>query len=105
MVLLVYPLVEVLVMQRRVRVVKEGLLHNLEKGKLPKDSEKRRPLSYASEILFSVHEKVGKVSNVADDEAQEDDVEYDLFDHFSELFHVHGFVGSDLSVRPKLTKE
>ena len=99
-VLLVYSLVEVLVVQSRMGVVKEGLLQQLEKGKLPQEGEKRRPLSYASETLFAVHAEVDKVGDVADDEAQEDDVEYDLFHHFPELFHLQGFVGSELSVRP-----
>ena len=95
-VLLVNPLIEVLVVQCRMGIVKEGLLHDLEQGELPQEGEERRPLPYALETLFSVHVEVGEVGGVADDEAQEDDVEYDRFDHLPKLVHFHGLVGSKL---------
>ena len=96
MVLLVNPLIEVLVVQCRMGIVKEGLLHDLEQGELPQEGEERRPLPYALETLFSVHVEVGEVGGVADEEAQEDDVEYDRFDHHPELFRVHRLVSSKL---------
>ena len=98
-VLLVNPLIEVLVVQCRMGIVKEGLLHDLEQGELPQEGEERRPLPYALDTLFSVHVEVGEVGGVADEEAQEDDVEYHRLDHLSELFLVHRLVGSGLCER------